>query len=469
MLLQGIFLLSVTFESFSMMGYSKCFFFFFSKVDLENRQNESLDDFFQDFNEIVSSEMKTSTTPYEQGHHSSAAMNMIPYSDQSNGTFNSNGVDFNLDLTQFYINTNEADFLNSDELKTEFSNGIINFPSSQFTGTYHQGNVVDDHLKFSVLDLSNYNTKMHGNVKYDSCSQVDEVEGPLNFSVIDRTGQSEQMQGPVNFSVIDRTDQSKQMEEYSDTKISVSTPMNQFYLDFKENGEVQSGTNEDNSIVTYISKDSLQSVEYINERGQTETVMYVDQQQDGADAENNGGGITQYEIINFDEYQYHGENVDSQQDNKNDELVEVNVPNSSPVQYYGEQTDILSTLLCDKSNNIVIIAKPLKNPKVKPSNDEISLKFDEIDNNPTNIAFAKPSIRKGCRKQKLETINQIESEVVETKLSRSKVIKTITTTSTVVTETPKLPSKFMRDRRNNLQRRKRPRKLCWDSECEKEE
>lgn len=417
---------------------------------MDRRQNQSLDDFFQDFNEIVSSEMNTTAAPYEQGHQRSAALNMIPYSDQSNA-FNSSGVDFNLDLTQFYINTNESDFLNSDELKTEFPSGMINYPSSQFSSTYHQDNVVADHVEFSVLDLSNCNTKMHGNVNYDSSSQANQADGQFNFSVIDHTVQS------------------KKMEEYP----SVSTPMNQFYLDFKENGEVESGTNEDNSIVTYISKDSLQSVEYINENGQTETVMYVDQQPDGANGENNdNSGITQYEIINFDEYQYQAGNVDSQQqENKNDELAEVNVPNSSPVQYNGEQTDILSTLLSDSSNNVTLIAKPLKNPKVKPSHDDISSKFDEIDNNPTNIAFAKAPIRKGCRKQKLEMINQIESEVVEMKRSRPKIKKTITPTSTVITETPKLPSKFMRDRRNKLLRKKRPRKLCWDSEseCEKRE
>lgn len=416
---------------------------------METRRNQSLDDFFQDFSEIISSEMKTTTTPFVQGHHS-AATNMIPYSDQSN-TFNSavSGVEFNLDMTQFYINTNESDFLNSDELKTDFSTGMIHFPPSQFSGIY-QDKVIGDQLEnFSVMEHSNGDTNMHGNGKYDSTSQGEIIDDQMEFSVTDHPHQSKQI------AYLDE----------NNTKISVSTPLNQFYLDFKVNGEVTSASNEDNSVVTYISKDSLQSVEYINESGQTETVMYVDQQPDGNDVDKNDGGMTQYEIINFDEYQYQTGNVDSQ-NNSNGGLVEMNVPNGSPVPYYGEnidggqQTDILSTLLSDKSNKVIIIAKPLKNPKVRKSNDEFFLKFEEIDNNPTNIVFAKPSTMKGCRKQKLKAINQIESDFVETKRSRPNVCKMITATTTVITETPKLPSKFMRDRRNNREAsRKRPRKL----------
>lgn len=390
--------------------------------------------------------MKTTITPFDQGHHS-AATNMIPYSDQSN-TFNStvSGVEFNLDLTQFYINTNESDFLTSDELKPDFPNGMIHFPPSQFSGTSYPDKVGDDQLEFPVMNQSN----MHGNGE--------------NYSI----SQGEVIDDQIQFSVTDRPHQSKQMAEYLDennTKISVSTPMNQFYLDFKVNGEGATASNEDHSVVTYISKDSLQSVEYINERGQTETVVYVDQQPDGTDVDK-----TQYEIINFDEYQYHTENVDSQH-NSNDGLVEMTVSNGAQVPYYsenldgGQQTDILSTLLSDKNNKIVIIAKPLKNPKVRRSNDEFYMKFEEIDNNPTNIPFAKPPKVKGCRKQKIETINQIESDFVEPKRSQPKVCKMITATTTVIAETPKLPSKFMKDRRNKMEAsRKRPRKLFWDSE-----
>lgn len=441
---------------------------FCSKEDLESKRNQSLDDFFQDFNEIISSDMKTTPTPYEQGYQS-AATNIIPYSDQSNA-FNSSvsGVDFNLDLTQFYINTNESDFLNANEMKSDFSNGMVHFSPTQCTATFPD-TVADDNFEYSVLDLSNDHTKMQEPVKYHSSSHGDVVNDQMEFSVIDHTGQTEQM------------------PEYSDSKVSVTTPLNQFYLDFKVNGngEVNSASNEDNSVVTYISKNSLQSVEYINESGQTETVMYVDQQQDGSHDENIGSSITQYEIINFDDYQYEagtdGSLHHNNNNNNNVEVVELSVPNSNPVQIYdeenlygGQQTNILSTLFSDKNNKIIVIAKPLKNPKVRRSSShELCTKFDEIDNNPTNIAFAKqrkPRV-KGGRKQKLETINQIETEVAdnETKRSRPKVNKAIATATIAITETPKLPSKFMKERKKKmLARKKRPRKLCWDSDSDYE-
>lgn len=422
--------------------------FLFSKLQMEARRNQSLDDFFQDFNEIISSEMKT-PTPAPEHEHRSAATNMIPY-DQSNA-YNStaSGVDFNLDLTQFYINTNESDFLNSDELKPDFPNGMIQFSPSQLCGidTY-QDKVVDDRLAFSVMDVG---TKKRGN-KYNLS----------NRDVADDN---------IEFSVMEHSHRSTEMATSPDTKISVTTPLNQFYLDIKVNGEVTSTSNEDNSIVTYISKDALQSVEYINESGHTETVMYVDQESDGIDIGKSGSGITQYEIINFDEYQYETVNVDSLQHGH--EVVEMNVPNSKSVPYYGDnvdinhQTDILSTLLSDKSNKIVIIAKPLKNPKVRKSTDELFLKFEEIDNNPTNIVLATKPKGRSCRKQKLETINQIELDFVETKCDRPKFNEPVAKIPNVIPETPKLPSKYMRDRRNNINmqvRRKRPRKLCWDSD-----
>ncbi len=402
----------------------------------------------------------TTTTPYDLGHHS--VTNVIPNSDQSNG-FNSSasGVDFNLDMTEFYINTNESDFgLSSDDIKTDFSNGLIHYPPPvQFT-------YQDDNPEFSVIDLSTSNTKMDVDVKHDSAQSQSDA--------------SDDQQG---INVLDLSDQREQLADYSDTKISVSTPLNHFYLDVKLNGEVANATNVNNSVVTYISKDSLQSVEYINESGQTETIMYVDQQPNGEQGENSGAGITQYEIIDFDDYQT--ENVDSQQHYKINELV----PNgSATVQFYGEQenqdivqqTDILTTLLSDKSNKITIISKPMKNPKVRQSTDEPHLKMEEIDSIPTSIVFAakRPKVKDG-RKQKLETINQIDLDVVETKRNRSKAKKTTTlptitaaATKTVrpernIPETPKLPSKFMRDRRNKMQtRRKRPRKLFWDSESD---
>lgn len=402
------------------------------------------------------------TSSYIPQRYHSDTTNILPtYNDQSHA-FNTSasGVDFNLDFTQFYIHTNESDFMNSDELKTDFNNGMIHFSPSQFAGTIpstFQDKVFDDNFEFSALDLSNGIKKVQEDAKCNSSSFSDTVDGQLPFAVINHS------------------DQSNQIAEHSDTKISVSTPLDQFYLDFKVNGEVIGSSIEDHSVVTYISKEPLQSVEYINENGQTETVMYVNPQPDGSHDENNGDCITQYEIINLDNYQYQNENVDSVHPINSNELVAIDVPNIGiPNQlcneenlYAGQQTNILSTLLADKNNKITIIAKPLKNPKVRRSSDELYLKFDEIDNNPTNIAFAKMPKGKGGRKQKLETINQTETEVVGPKRTRPKVNDVVTTVTIAITETPKLPSKFMRDRRNKMQtRQKRPRKICWDSESD---
>ncbi|KAG4080182.1 hypothetical protein HA402_008253 [Bradysia odoriphaga] len=424
------------------------------RESLESKRGQSLDDFFQDFQEIMASEMKpitsstTTSTPttYDQEHTST---NIISYGDPS-GAFNStiSGVDFNLDLTQFYINTNEAEFLNADELKTDFSDGLIPFQSSQFT---YQDKTVDDNQEFSVIDLSTGNTEIYGkSAETSAVSQGEAVVGNI-----------------VDFSATDNSDQPKEVTDFTDTKISVSTPLNQFYLDFKLNGETSVPSDAGNSIVTYISKDALQSVEYINESGQTETVMYVDQQSD-----EKNGSVTQYEIINFDDYQYHTENGDHQQFTSNSELI----PEISSVPHYGynadssAQLDILSTLLSDKCNKIMIISKPLRNPKVRQSCDEFYQKFQEIDANPTNIAFAQQPKTKGCRKQKFETINQIDVEVVEPKPHPSN--KTISATPpitdmTTIPETPKLPSRFMKDRRIRSDvKRKRPRRLFWDSESD---
>ncbi|XP_037027602.1 uncharacterized protein LOC119068213 isoform X2 [Bradysia coprophila] len=423
---------------------------------LESKRGQSLDDFFQDFQEIIASEMKpitsstiTSTsTSYDQ-ERTSTSTNIISYGDPS-AAFNStiSGVDFSLDLTQFYINSNEAEFLNADELKTDFSDGLIPFQSSQFT---YQDKTVDDNQEFSVIDLSTGNTEIYGKSAETSAGTLDEA---VDNNI-------------VEFSATDNFDQPKKLTDYTDTKISVSTPLNQFYLDFKLNGETSGPSDAGNSIVTYISKDALQSVEYINESGQTETVMYVDQQSD-----EKNGSVTQYEIINFEDYQYQTENGDQQQFTSNSELI----PEISSVPHYGDnvdsspQLDILSTLLSDKSNKIMIISKPLRNPKVRQSCDEFYQKFQEIDANPTNISFAQQPKAKGCRKQKFETITQVDVEVVEPKpcpsnkkISATPAIPDMTT----IPETPKLPSRFMRDRRSTSDvKRKRPRRLFWDSESD---
>lgn len=444
-------------------------FCFIGREDLEVKRNQSLDDFFQDFQEIISSEMKpittrttpaTTTTTTMSYDHSNSVTNIVPYGPSTAYNSTMSGVDFNLDMTQFYINTNEAEFLNADELKTDFSNGLIPFQSSQFT---YLDKTVDDNQEYSVIDLSTGSTEIYGKAtQSEAISQSDRSEAVDN-----------------EFSAKSNSDQSNDLADYSDTKISVSTPLNQFYLDFKLNGDTSTSSNCDNSIVTYISKDSLQSVEYINESGQTETVMYVDQPPDGK----NGNGVTQYEIINFDDYQYQTENVDQMQPTSSSELTQV----FSSVPHYGAnadsspQMDILTTLLSDKSNKITMISKPLKNPKVRQSCDEFFQKFQEIDANPTNIAFAQPPGVKGCRKQKFESINQIDLEVIEPKPSRSnkKILATPTATNlistklistelTTIPETPKLPSRFMRDRRSHNAKRKRPRKLIWGSESDSE-
>lgn len=411
---------------------------------MEAGRNQSLDDFFQDFNEIISSEMNTSS----QGV-SSATIDMVPYSDHSK-PFNSNvsGADFNLDLSQFYVNTSESDFLSSmlqpPDLKADYSTVMIQHPTSQFNATY-QDKVIDDQLQFSVLDSS-------------------EGRNTADVQFIDNYHDTV-FDDHLQFSIIDHPNESQQGTEYfhNNTKVSDNTQCNQFYVDFKLNNEVTSASNEDNSIVTYISKDALQSVEYINESGQTETVMYVDQQSDMNNEENNGSCVTQYEIIDFDSYQYPNQNDST--------FVELSVPTNNQPQFYeetleiGHQADILSTLLSDKNNKIVIIAKPLKNPKVKQPIDDFYLKLEEIDNNPTNISFVKRPRVKGCRKQKLETINQIE--LVEKKRGRPQIKKQTISTTTSIPETPYRPSKFVRDRKSKMQvRRKRPRKLTWDSESD---
>lgn len=410
---------------------------------MDTERNQILDDFFQDFNEIVATEMKTPTT-YDPSHHS-VSTNIIPYS----GT----GEDFNLDLTQFYINTNESDFLNTNDLKTDFSNGLMPFQS---TDQLIYQNVADDNSEYSVIDLSN--------VKATSSTTTTDIDLSENVRNDTTERQIVTVDGDqFEYSIIDRSEQPKQE---IDTKISVTTPLNQYYLDYKSN------SNGDNPYVTYISKDALQSVEYINECGQTETVMYVDSNPQQPDDIQQGGtagdGITQYEIINFDDYQYADGNVETT--HRTNELAQ---KGSSSVQYlseHGQQTDILTTLLSDRNNKITIISKPMRNPKVRPSTDEFQTKFEAIDNNPTNITFANRPKVKGSRKQKLETINQIECDIVEAKNDRLIAVDEATPPiDTTIPETPKLPSKYMKDRQNRFQsKRKRSRKLLWDSgsDCE---
>lgn len=433
-------------------------FVFPFREERDAKGKQSLDEFFEDFNEIVSSEMKPTCDSARD-----SAMSAIPYNDPAVG-FNLNGtgggVDFNLDMTHFYVNANETDYLNTDDLKMDFSSGLIQYPAAD------QFAYKDDHGHYTVMDLTNVVTSskmMHGT--------------GANF------GQTTMVMDnhPVDYSIIDHSTHTKQVADYLDAKISVTTPLNQFYLDFKLNGDALGTVNDDNSIVTYISKDSLQSVEYINENGQTQTVMYVDNQQQqpgGIQGGTNGSGMTQYEIINIDEYPYPDANAANVQMPRTNaaELVQSN--GSGAVPYYNDNihitqhTDILTTLLSDRNNKITIISKPMKNPKVRPSeSDEVFKKFEQIDNNPTNIAFAKPSkVRRG-RKERHGAINQIEMEIVEPKPIRPKIKPKIIlpAPTTAIPETPKLPSKFMKDRRNRTQViRKRPRKLYWDSESDSE-
>lgn len=414
---------------------------FIYREDSEFKRNHSLDDFFQDFQEIISSEMKPITTTYNDEQNNTST-NIVQYDPSAAYKSTISGVDLSLDLTQFYINTNEAEFLNADELKTDFSSGLVPFQLSQFT---YPDKAVDEDQEFSVIDLSTGNTEVYEKCGHNSVA-----------------GQSVTFDNNLEFSAMGHSDQSKEVADYSDTKMSISAPLNQFYFDF--NGETSAPSDPGNSIVTYISKDALQSVEYINESGQTETVMYVDQQSD----EKIGGGVTQYEIIDFDGYHYQTENVDHQpQYASNSELI----PEISSVPHCA---DILSTLLSDKSNKITIISKPMRNPKVRQTCDEFYQKFLDIDLNPTNIKFAQQSKAKGCRKQTLDTINQTDLEPVEPKSRRpnKKIVTPApvtldTTDTTAIPETPKLPSKFMRDRRAKSDpKRKRPRKLFWDSDSD---
>ncbi|KAJ6639933.1 hypothetical protein Bhyg_12680 [Pseudolycoriella hygida] len=398
--------------------------------EIESKPSEILDEFFEDFNEIFTTEMKPTISLCDQTQPDSAPT-MI-----SSDAYHSavSDIDLNsLDLAPFFVNINEADYLDGDELKTDFANEIIQFPQSQFAETYEDKASDDQH---SALNLFNANMNGDNEYKYMETGNVNQID-------LSAASQSDDQM-----------------------KISVSTPMNQFYIDLKPNGEDTSGTNGSNSVVAYVSEDSLRGVQYINDNGLTETVMYLDPQSNEIKVDNNGNGvseeITRYEIIDLNECQYVTESVDSLQHKD----VAPDVQDSADNQ----QTDILTVLTSDKSNKIIFIAKPLQNPKIRRSSgDEIFSKFEEIDEAPTNIPFIqKTSKEKSSRKQKLGRINQVEHDFDAPKCSQPKrksIDATSTKTPNYFPETPKIPSKFMILRRTTtLAGRKR--RLLFDSESD---